>query len=240
MPTTELTLSEIAETKHYLSPNGTAYKHPLDYLDKFVSQYGNQLVYDSSHHITNINENGTENTAIGRLKVELRTDFDDIMDNSIGIILAFDQGTVRLYSGANVRACTNLTIFNASWVKTTQLHRFSNDNINDLLDEGMNRAKEMQERIEAMKRKLLPIEDIYILLGKAILDDTIKFPETDMKNAVRSILEKYKPTAAYDTGVKYVNEWDVYNSFTEQLHKRKDIYGAPYKSAEAYNLLKLV
>lgn len=117
-----LTMTDVLDSRTYVRPNTEiSFGSPRQLITPFLEVFGNidQTVVKVQSPITNENDDGSLNIAYPRVVVEktiesIVPDFNSV----IGMIYALDTQVpvIKIYSGHNAHACTNLTIFNSGAV----------------------------------------------------------------------------------------------------------------------------
>ena len=122
----EVELNEVLESKIFTKENSlVTFQSPKAYLQPFLDIVGNQnLSCKVQDAVVNENEDHSRNTAFPRVALEARVGSQVAgYDSVIGVIFALNiqSPVIKVYTGQNAHACTNLTIFNATAVSQYSL-----------------------------------------------------------------------------------------------------------------------
>lgn len=238
-------LQLIQDSKIY-QREGITFSHPLEIAEPFFNAFGREdFLIKTDKEVVNVNEDGSKNISYGRILFQKI--FGDTrtteLNTTVGLILSFDQQLIKVFAGANVSACTNLCVFNATWLVSSKLGGRIKDHI-DYIDNLVKGNSDFgwEKIIEGMNTTMLHRDSVHKLHSQFILEhkrakDKAMYGESFTNNAFADILmpERKSP---YQMSGDYTSEWDVYNALTEQLSNSKDILYVPQKSLEAYDMIK--
>jgi len=235
----------IQDSKIY-QREGITFSHPMDIAEPFFNAFGtSDYLIKTDKEVVNVNDDGSKNISYGRILFQKI--FGDTatseLNTTVGIILSFDQQLIKLFAGANVSACTNLCVFNATWLVSTKLgNKIQNhiDYIDDLVRGNSNLG--WQKIIDDMNTKMLHRDMVHKLHSQFILEhrrtkDKAMYGESFTNNAFADLLMPERKSPYCFEG-NYTSEWNVYNALTEQLSTSKDILYVPQKSLEAFDMIK--
>ncbi len=234
-------LRELLESKIYVKDGSAmSFKSPAEYINPFldrVSKLTNSFEVEGIKSAINKNEeDNTENVSYGRFLIEavLPSQFDvEDCISKIGLIVALDnqKPLMKVYSGKDVRACMNLTIFNADNVFTQEML----GNTNSIYGKAVEYADKMEEGLEEFKAKVEIMKNT-IYSGSTLNEKTGQLVKDSMLNSKLGhtvILQGFKEML--DSKSKYAlkngetTAWNYYNSITEFI-KRADIADQPSKT----------
>lgn len=237
-----ITLETIENSKIY-QRNGVTFQHPLDVAKPFFKAFGdNDLVITTDKDVVNVNEDGTKNISYGRVLFQKVFGTEEI-NTTVGMIIAFDNLMVKLFAGAQVSACTNLCVFNATWLVNTKLTSRLDSHVNYIEnlvmgDGQLNYSRPIEEMVLAQLHK----DAVHKLHSQFILEhrkakDKALYGESFTNKAFADILME-DSKSPYRMEGNFTSEWNVYNALTQQISDSKDILYAPSKSLEAYEMIK--
>ena len=237
-----MTLEKIEESKIY-QRNGVTFRHPLEVASPFLKAFGEQDLYiQTDKDVVNVNDDGSKNISYGRVLLQ-KVFGENEINSTVGMIIAFDNLQIKLFAGAQVRACTNLCVFNATWlINTTLTNKLDNhiDYMQNLAlgDGNLNFEKIIQE----MKLAQLHRDAVHKLHSQFILEhrkskDKAMYGESFTNKAFADLLLE-ESKSPYVMEGNFTTEWNVYNALTQQISDNKDILYAPAKSLEAYDMIR--
>lgn len=227
-------LQELLSSKVFLKENSLInFESPAKYVNPFidkVSKLTDRFNVEVSGRVANANESdNTENVAYGRYKIEAllpeayRVEESDAV---IGLIVALDSAkpVMKVYSGKNVIACLNLTIFNANNVFAQEM----TGNVTSLYGKvGEYTDKVIQDNDDyiATVRKLK--SEIYSgstrleMMGR-LMDRSMENPKLGHTVIVQGYKELKNNKSVYYAKGGETTAWNWYNSITEYI-KNADI-----------------
>jgi len=233
---TELTLQEVLESKIYVKDtSGMVFKSPSDYISPFidtVSKLTTDFQVTAVDGSINQNDEGDYNRAFSRVLVEAKLPADftyqgetdrDTLDSKIGFIYALDlqKPVVKVFAGKDVRACTNLTIFNADHLYSQEL----TGNVAGVYKKAQGYIDSFQADLEEflstmniLTSKSYSGRDLDELNGKMIRQ-ALRTPKLGTTPILQGIKELYEPKSVYSLKDKATTGWNYYNAITEQLKK---------------------
>ena len=235
----ELTLQQVLDSKAYMG-GGVTYKPPREYLDRFIeiAQTFSPTEWEirTGDMVENANEDGSINTSYGKIFIKGRVRLDDEFSYSAGILFAAStqKPIIKVFSGLDVNACFNLTIFGADHISTALL---TDDNFGKVYESAgafvANRNAQYENYlrvISTLKSTRYNIEQLQNKLGY-LLEAGIK----DNKLGTSAIVVGAK--SLFDNKSKYRVEddattaWNVYNAITEAM-KSSDLTMIPDKTVK--------
>jgi hypothetical protein len=241
-----MNIEKILESKAYYKPgSGIEFKTPEVYLSKTLdklSKYTDKFNVKVAGSVTNVNEDGSTNTAYGRVLIEPDFSNTDKMYKTVGFLYALDiqRPVVKVYTGSIVTACTNLCIFNAEHLFEASIMDGGFDKSYDILDTYLeNMGKTLGEYYaikENLEAQLLPEKEINTYLGK-LLEFGIKNSFIGTTPIVQAGKELYSADSKYYIGKdKITSKWNIYNAITDNL-KKADIKDAASKVLKISNFI---
>jgi hypothetical protein len=244
----EALLTDVIESKIYTKENSlVTFQSPRAYIEPFLNIVGaDRIVCKVQDAVTNMNIDGSHNTAFPRVAVEAHignevTGYDSV----VGMIFALNiqSPVIKLYTGQNAHACTNLTIFNAAAVSQYSL-------MNDYSDvyrktEYYLRQKDAEiEQFLATKEKLLnefyTEDELRNELGRLLLATTKKNSKigySAIAGAGRLIQES--DSIYYMRPGEKMSKMMLYDSITQSITDSTDILHKPNKTIAVSQLLQI-
>ncbi len=218
--------------------SGVDFKSPREYINPFidvVSKLTSDFNIEVSNNVTNKDsESLKEHTAYGRYRIEAKLPESFNVEDSgsvIGMIIALDtqRPTFKCYSGKNVFACTNLTIFNANDVFTQEnnigavYERVGN--YIEHVDAGINRYAEI---VRTLKDSTLEGNRLREMHGK-LIEGALANPKLGHTVIIQAIKELKDRKSVYHAKDGISSMWNYYNAITEYI-KKADILDRPSKT----------
>ena len=243
----ELLLNDLQESKIYVR-NNISYMPPKEIINPFLDKLDfdpetDQVSIQIQNAVINQEIGGAENIAYPRFLVELKRQlltFGDVeYQNTFGLLIGMDQQKplVKVYTGMNVSACTNLCIFNAEHVHA--------QNLMEPLDNTWNAveafAKGEELKIDEYRKTHLELVNTVLnqeqvnerlgyllrLAGDTRLGTTPIVTAAKLLSSKQSLYYFEKETTMYN----------LYNSITQSITDSKDLLHRPDKTLGLTNLL---
>ena len=120
-----MNLIDLIKSKIFVKENSAMnFLPPKEYIEPFLEAAKfdgdeSKLIIKTQGEVVNANEAGDTNTAYPRVNIEVHTEHSvPGFQSVVGIVYALDlqKPEIKVYTGQNASACTNLTIFNAEGV----------------------------------------------------------------------------------------------------------------------------
>lgn len=243
----EITLNELKESKIFVKEDSSiTFKNPKEYLEPFfesTAKFNPEYRVTIQNKVTNREDSGIDNTSYGRFMVEalLGNDYD-VQDcqSTIGFIVALDtqKPIMKTFSGKNVFACTNLTIFNAENVFSQELLGNTKSlyaKVTEYSDKMAEELEEFNKLVEALKNKTYSGSQLEKMTGKLLLE-SLKQPKlghTVINQGTKELLDaksRYRLSPDGSTSA-----WNYYNSITEFI-KKADVLDRSTKTVLLSNI----
>jgi len=230
-------LHEILESKSIVkgSSNDVPYPSAADLLNPIIDIFGSEnLSFFATHPESIGNDQNEILTAYGRAGAIKTIEINEELNYSIGYMYALDlaKPVLKVFSGVNVKICSNMCIFN-----------FSNMEKYEYMVTGkkgaIEKVKEYYNRVDA------DIEN-----AKKIINDLRKmeFSEKEVQNLLGDFLTSFQVVKNYagvncianaakllkDKKTHYYYEnftsgWNIYNAITDYFGKKAHIIDHPEK-----------
>lgn len=234
-----LTLQQVLDSKAYIG-GGVTYKPPREYLNRFLDVAAGfsptEWEIRTADMVENANEDGSTNTSYGKIFIKGRTRLDDEFSYSAGILLAAStqRPIIKVFSGLDVNACFNLTIFGADHISTALL---TDDNFTKVYDAAReyiaNRLIQFEQyllTIARLKQTMYNMEALDEKLG-FLLKAGIRDNKLGTQAIVGGAKSLYDPKSKYGIDENGTNAWNVYNAITDSM-KTADITMLPDKTVK--------
>lgn len=238
----QLQVDEILRSKIYMKENSAvSFGSPRQYIEPFLEKFsvlpGVTFSVRVSDKVANREEDGKANEAYGRVLVEAKLPSVYSLnehDSVIGMVYALDtqKPVMKVYSGENAWACTNLSIFGARYIQQVELLQGVTtiyDRAVEYLegvDKQLERFKVLHEKMNGHIYKGDEINEITgYLLRQGIKNKQIGL--TPITEAVRSIDD---PKSKYSIRNDEISQWTMYNAITQFITDKVDIAEKASKS----------
>lgn len=236
-----LTENTIYTSKQYVK-NGFYFDEPKTTINTLIDITGSENISLQGSHPIEIAENDNLLTAYGRLAVIKNFEIDEEINYSVGYIYALNVGKpfVKVFSGVNVRACTNLCVFNSS-------HRAKFDILTDgsgAFEKVKDYIKDVNANIENarkiifdMKNTCLNFEEVKLCLGQLL----VNFSQSKNIAGTNCIVNAGKLITNPLTDYYFENEttvWNLYNALTDGYRDSTHIIDHPEKVLALYEEIK--
>lgn len=238
----------IIKNKGYLATQ--EYVKPfVDMMSKFTGDFSIRVKLPDQITVDSTDQDLTYN----RVLVEAILPFDhsiDAHDEVIGLLFGLDirKPVAKIYRGYLNQACTNLTVFNPSWMTIQEIKPSENIRITDVKT-LMESASNFKITLDALKAKTLPRDKMTTTLGSWV-DMTLR---DHYYNGVQNVkISPNMPIDAYkslllDPESKYfipetkdITVFDAYNAFTQQItDDEKDMINRFEKTMMVNKLLSI-
>ena len=244
----QLTVDKILNSKIYIKENSAiSFGSPRQYVEPFLEKLqstGATFRVDVSDRVANREAEGEViNEAYGRVLIEAKFPTEYCAynhDSVVGMVYSLDtqKPTMKIYSGENAWACTNLAIFGARYVHQVELLQGVSSIYDKALEFVENLAQQLtrfKEIYERMNEKNYKGEEINTIVGY-LLRESYKNKQIGT-NAVLSALkdlEDNKSKYAIREGV--TSQWNVYSAMTQYVTDKVDISDKASKTVMLSNL----
>lgn len=241
-----LTLNEVLESKIYVSTTSRIqFSSPKIYIDPFLNAVkSDDITVKVQDPVINKNEDGTENISYPRVGIECKVGNEIVgYDSVIGLIFALNiqNPVIKIYTGQNAHACTNLTIFNASAVAQRSL-------MNDFMDiysvaqkyftEKQREIEQFTETRERLLNQFYNEEELKNELGRLLLLTTRKNSKLSYGIiAGASKLIQDQNSQYYVQPGTNISKMKLYDAITQNITNSPDILHKPNKTLAVSHLL---
>ncbi len=233
-----ISLEELYDSKIYIPQSeGISFKNPKEYVDPFVqavSKLTDNFSVTVTDDVVNANEDGSTNVAYARVLVEARLpeqysligrDDKTSLDSKIGLIYALNTNKpiMKTFAGKDVRACTNLTIFNADHLYSQEMTA----NIASVYKKAQSYGEQVEQELEEFRKSFEKLDTTIFTKGQQ-LDEVVgrmlrhafkspKLGHTVITQGVRELYDKNSTYALNKEG--NTTAWNLYNAITSFIGK---------------------
>lgn len=240
----EIKLEDLLTSKIFVKETSNInFKSPRQYLEPFMEQLqpvsSNMRVMVSSP-VMNKEESGIVNVAYPRINIEATMGSDLIpgFNSVIGLIYALDTQIpiMKVYTGQSVRACLNLTIFNAEDMFEQNLLSTSQEVYGKIKTFKDNKQKQIDEYgkiYKSLTDRQLTKEEMNELLGRLLIHGASgKLGTSPVASAARLLTDNKSVYYTERSGEFNCTPWNVYNAVTQALTDSADPIYKPNKTLE--------
>jgi len=244
-----MTISEIIDSKIYVSPNGLfKFPAPGELIEPF---YEHTESLDGDYHVSvqnevrNENDDNTQNVAYPRVLIEkrLRDGYDEKSNYTIGFLYAMDLQTpiVKAYFGDMASACLNLSIFRASDIISKPLNSDTEPvysfikQASVLLDEYVEKYNEIQSYLA---QTMYSSTRVNVMLGDMLRKASFKnsvIPTSTIVGAAKLLEDK---KSRYRIENDQISAYDLYQCLTHTFNQSNEIISKPEKAYQIYKLMR--
>lgn len=233
MNTKILSLNDLYESKTYVRESGGFdFKHAKEYVAPFIEKITNRIS-DATFDITAVTgainkDEDTQalNVSYGRFLVtaHLPPAYEtEEAFSKIGMIVALDnqKPVMKVFSGKDVKACMNLTIFNADHLLTQDLTANIGSIYNKADDYAIKVGDELNDfrkKVELLKAMTFKGESLHEIIGK-LIEYSLRQPKLGQTPILSGTKELYDTKSKYSLKEGAVSGWTYYNSITEAIKK---------------------
>lgn len=246
----EFSLSNIIDSKIFVKDgSNVTFDAPKSYIEPFVNVVNaakpSSLFVNTQGAIVNENTDSTRNIAFPRVQVEAR--FSNIVEDTyqavIGMIYALDlqKPIMKIYSGFNARACTNLSIFDAEKVfETSLMERYTPafDMTKRFLDDKLKETEHFIETHQELINTFFTQEELNEELGRLLrLAPKVGLGSGPIVKAAELI--DNSSSLYHVTKGESCSKMNLYQAITQSITNSKDVHLKPSKTVLVSRLLNI-
>jgi len=236
-----LTLDQILSSKVYVKENSQiSFGSPRQYIEPFLEKLkdtGATYRVAVSDRVANREESGGLNEAYGRVVIEAK--FPNIFcahehDSVIGMVYALDtqKPSMKIYSGQNAWACTNMSIFGARYVHAVELLQGTSsiyDKSLEFIDSMTLQVRQFSNIYERMNEKIYQGDEIDRITGYLLREGTRNklLGTSPVLSAIRDLDDNKSRYAIKDNKT---SQWNYYSALTQYVTDKVDIVDKATKS----------
>lgn len=243
----DINLDKVLNSKVYVHEKSQiSFGSPRQYIEPFLEKFVNLGVnfrVDVSDRVANKETSGATNEAFGRVLIEAKfpTQFcANEHDSVIGMVYALDlqKPVIKIYSGQNAWACTNLAIFGGRYIHQVEIL----SGYQSVYDKGL-------EYVEGLTQQLARFQQLYQRMNDTVYEgDDInrivgyllrqgyankQIGTTPVLSALKDLEE---PKSRYAIRENKTSQWNLYSALTQYCTDRVDILEKASKTVQISNL----
>jgi hypothetical protein len=248
METQEIKLDTILSSKVYIHEKSQAsFGSPNAFIEPFLEKFKDinptYRVAVSERSANKDSVSGALNEAYGRVLVEAKfpAEFTAYShDSVIGMVYSLDtqKPIIKLYSGQNAWACTNLAIFGARYVNQVEiLHGYSSiyEKALEYIEGMTNQIRKFKELHEKMNEKQYEGEEINTIIGH-LLRESYKNKAIGTNPVLSALKDLEDNKSRYAIRDGKTSQWNVYSAMTQYVTDKSDISDKATKTVSISNL----
>jgi hypothetical protein len=243
----DLTLDKVLSSKVYVHEKSQiSFGSPRQYIEPFLEKFANlnvQWKVNVSERVANKEVEGNVNEAFGRVLIEAKFPQQFCAhdhDSVIGMVYALDlqKPVIKIYSGQNAWACTNLAIFGGRYVHQVEIL----SGYQSVYDKGLEYVEGMtqqlarfQELYQRMNDTTYEGDDINKIIGYLLRQGYAnkQIGTTPVLSALKDLEE---PKSKYAIREGKTTQWNLYSALTQYVTDKVDILEKASKTTLISNL----
>jgi hypothetical protein len=232
----------ILESNQFVNPvTGFQFPHPKMFFDRLNNELKGEITINGSHETVQA-INDIEQIAFGRVSFVKDFEISEDINYSIGFIYSYDYAKpfIKVFSGVNVKACTNLCVFNALHIEKFDFYTQGYEAaINKAIYYFNNVEKDILQSckiIEAMKKTIFSPSEVDEFFGRILRNfSSIKniAGVTSITNGMELLTNK--KSRYFVAPNKNTNCWNIYNALTDGYRDKTHIIDQPEKVLSLFN-----
>lgn len=243
-----MTMTDILNSKVYMKENSSiSFGSPRQYIEPFLEKLKDiKATYrvGVSERVANKDANSNiVNEAYARVLIEAKLPPEFCMkdhDSVIGLVYSLDtqKPTMRIYSGENAWACTNLAIFGARYIHTIELIQ----GIGSVYEKALEYVEGIMEQLtrfqliyERMNDKIYSGDDINTIMGH-LLRESYRNKQIGTTPVLSALKELEDNNSKYGIREDRTSQWNIYSALTQYVTDKVDILDKSSKTVMLSNL----
>lgn len=242
-------INEEILNSHKFIKNGIEYPNPSFYLTPVIKLFTEQnkkgqliIQGDIADQVGDKTSNDKIYTSYNRVSLIKTFDIDEEINYQIGFVYALDLGKpiIKVFSGVNVKDCTNLCIFGADKKQEFLIANNSEGatlHVQKYIETLTNDIKQAKQIIHDMKNTFFNTREVEKMLGDFLLG----FSATKNVAGTQCLLNAANLLTSKESMYYFenlTNAWNIYNSLTHQICNKKHILQQPEKVYTLWNEMK--
>ena len=246
----DLLVEDVISSKVYVKPDSpVSFGTPKEYLEPFIEPIMKEMPEAKfrikvAAPVVNAEDSGAMNIAYPRIMIE--SDLGEMITgfkSVVGMIVALDlqKPVVKVYSGYNVSACMNLTIFNADKI-------FQQEILGDyqrVYAKAIEYFQKKAEELVEFKETLIKLQTTFLnevqlnqLIGKMIRESAkLRLGTTPVLQATKMLDDNASQYYVRPDGKFTCSKFNVYNAVTQAITNSSDIVDRVNKTLNVSNLI---
>lgn len=244
----QLTIDDVLNSKVYMKENSQiSFGSPRQYIEPFMERLKDlnpTYKVSISDRVANKDEETDKiNEAFGRVLIEAKLPEQytvESHDTVCGLVYALDtqKPNIKVYSGHNAWACTNLSIFGARYIHTVEILQGTSsiyEKIAEYVEGITEQTRKFKEIHDAMNSKFYENEEIDRVIGKLLINSykNKSIGTTPILSAMKDLLD---PKSVYSIRENKTSQWNIYSAMTQYVTDKVDIVDKSLKSVAISNL----
>jgi hypothetical protein len=244
----DITLDSVLNSKVYVHEKSQiSFGSPRQYIEPFLEKFVNLGVnfrVDVSDRVANKEaDSGKTNEAFGRVLIEAKFPAQYCAhdhDSVIGMVYALDlqKPVIKIYSGENAWACTNLAIFGGRYIHQVEIlsgYQSVYDKGLEYVDGLTQQLARFQQLYERMNDTVYEGDDINRIIGFLLRQgySNKQIGTTPVLSALKD-LEDNK--SRYAIRENKTSQWNLYSALTQYCTSKVDILEKASKTVMLSNL----
>lgn len=242
-----VSLNDILKSKVYIKENsGVNFGSPRQYIEPFLEKMkdsGATYRVAVAERTANKEEEGEINEAYGRVLIEAKLPNEFCVnehDSVIGMLYALDtqKPSMKIYSGENAWACTNLSIFGSRYIHSVELVQ----GVNSVYDKTMEYMEGLTQQLSRfrtiytkMNEKIYEGEEINTIVGY-LLRESYKNKSIGTTPIISAMQSMEDNKSKYAIRENKISQWLTYNAITQYVTDKCSISEKASKSVSISNL----
>lgn len=245
----DLSIEDVISSKVYVKPNSSiTFGTPKEYIEPFIAPIAKSsnvsFRVKVADPVINAEESGAMNIAYPRMMIE--TDLGESIPgfkSIIGMILALDlqKPIIKVYSGYNVSACLNLTIFNADKVFQQEIlgdYQRVYAKAEEYFQKKSDELVEFKETLTKLETTFLTEVQLNQLIGKMIRESSkLRLGTTPILQATKMLDDSSSQYYVRPNGKFTCTKFNLYNAITQSITNSNDIIDRANKTLNVTNLI---
>lgn len=239
--TAKILASKSVEKNGFPFPSPAKLLQPV--LNEFKKLEGFEIETVADEPLTLIDAENNELIGYKRVLAKATIELTEGIKYQIGFVYALDLKTplIKIFTGAEVIACTNMAVFGATdFVKLELLTNLNKAPliVEEFCKNSSAKLAEIKEMIFKMQNYVLTKRETYLLLGKMLAEfQSNEFKSvagtTSITNAAKLLFNSKSPYYWENSP----NVWNFYNACTDNLREKTHVIDQPEK---VFNFFKVI
>ncbi len=247
-----LSLQDVLSSKIYIKNDGAIpFQSPEAYITPFlesVQRLNPTFTVDVSGRTANKNtDSDSVNESFARIKIEAKLPIEynvDEHDSVIGMVYGLDtlKPIMKIYSGRNAWACTNLAVFRADHLHQVEMLQ----GITSIYEKSKTYSEQVTDHIEHFARRIKEMKDKQLvgrqvdeaiggLIRKSIQNKMVG--TTPIMSAAQALYDK---SSVYSLRDDRTTEWNLFSAVTQYITDKVDIIDKPTKTLYVHNMFETI
>ncbi len=244
-----ISLQDVLNSRTYVKDNSTvSFASPRTLIQPFLDNVpSDDITVKVQDPVINANDDGSENISYPRVLLEAKVGSEvPGYDSTIGFLYALDvqHPQVKVFSGQNAHACTNLTIFDAEKVYQMNMLgnlKFAYDKAKQYVEQKATEIAKFLETKEELLNTFFCSEALQKELGRILMLTTagkhVGYPTSGISQAAKWLQDKN--SVYYVKPDEACSKLNLYDALTQSITNSNDIIYRPNKTIAVSHLLQI-